>query len=115
MTNRKQVQFEPLRSVAFGSITGSYTALGSPLVYSARMMRLVNATDKDMFISDDGTNNKLYVPSNSFILYDFSTNRYEPDSSFYVAAGTQIYIKYAAAPGSGAFYLEAIYGVQTPI
>ena len=39
---------EPLRTVAFGSLTGSLAAIGSPLVNPARVMFVTNGTDANV-------------------------------------------------------------------
>lgn len=111
--NTKQAQFETLRSIANGSITGSFAVLGTPLLYSARILSIVNTCDQDMLFSTDGTNAMFIVPKTSYKIYDLGTNRLETDESFYFAAHTQFYIKYVSAPGSGSVYLEVIYGLNT--
>jgi hypothetical protein len=102
-----RVQFNPLGEVAFGSITGSYTAFGPPLPGHARIVVFTNATDKDVYVSVDGSTNNFRIASNSFKLFDFSTNRIQNDGLF-VQEGTQFYIKYASAPGSGSAWIEVI-------
>lgn len=103
------VQAENLRSVANGSITNSFTALGTPLAHRAVLMKFVNTTDKEMLISDDGTNSKMIVPAGTSSVYDWNANRLANSNIFAYAAGTQFYIKYVAAPSSGNFYIEAFY------
>lgn len=115
MLTRKQVQFEALRTLAGGSITGSYAALGVPTIYSARIIAVTNNTDGDVFISTDGTTNMMFVPKTSFRVYDFGSNRFQQDESFYIPAGTQFYVKQSSATSSGALYIELVYGVQSPI
>lgn len=105
-----QAKIDILRSVAFGSITGSYVAFGTPLGHQTRMLRFINDTDAAVFISTDGTNNMLYIPAGSFILYDVCTNREQAAPTFVFAVGTQFYIKYSTAPSKSSVYLECIYG-----
>ena len=102
-----RVQFNPIGVVAFGSITGSYTTFGAAMPGHARIVCFTNSTDKDILISADGTTDQLRLASNSFKLFDFSTNRVQDDGLF-VPEGTQFYIKYVAAPGSGAAWIEVI-------
>jgi hypothetical protein len=105
------VRFDTLRSVAFGDITNSYTALGSALTQNWRMFRVVNKTDADMLISFNASTNNLIVPANSFVLYDLSTNALNVQDSdwFVMQIGTQFSIKYVTAPTSGNVYVEGIY------
>jgi hypothetical protein len=102
-----RVQFNPIGTVVFGSITGSYTAFGAPMPGHARIIRIANDTNEDVLISADGTIDNLRVAANSFILFDFSTNRIQDDGLF-VAKGDQFYVKYVLAPSSGAVWIEVI-------
>src|SRR5271170_4158851 len=92
---------DPLRSVAFGSITASYTALGSSFAHPMRLFRIINNTNGDMLFSFDTVNDNIFVPAGSFVLYDLTTNREESITYFVFAIGTQLYIKYSTAPSSG--------------
>jgi hypothetical protein len=105
-----RVQVEVLRSVANGSITNSYVALGAPLVYPSRIISFINSTDAPMLISVDGTNNHLVVPTGSTRVFDLTANRRSHDDIFAFAAKTQFYIKYVSAPSTGTFYIETLYG-----
>jgi hypothetical protein len=102
--------FDILRTVAFGSITGSYLPLGTPFAHAVRLMAVNNTANTDMILSIDGVHDYLYLPAGTFKLYDVCTNR-ETACNFYIPIGTQWYVKYASAPASGAVYLECIYGV----
>jgi hypothetical protein len=102
-----RVEFNPLGTVAFGSITGSYTALGAPMPGHARIIRIANDTNQDVLISADGVTDHLRVSSNGFILFDFSTNRIQNDGLF-VQMGEQFYVKYVSAPNTGAVWIEVI-------
>jgi len=105
---------DAIRSVAFGSITGSYVALGTPFAYPARIICFTNTTNQDVFLSMDGTTNQVLVPAGSFKLFDITTNhRPVNHDDFCFAVGTQWYVKYAAAPSSGAVYIEVIYAQPT--
>lgn len=107
------VALETLRSVAQASITNAYLPIGTPITHNARAIRFINNTDGDLFISDDGTNNKYFVPKTSFVLYDFSSLSAGVSISYPLAyaTGTQFYVKYSSAPTTGSLYLEVIYGV----
>lgn len=102
-------KLDTLRSLAFGGISGSYAVIGTPLTNAANAFRIVNNTDGDVFASDDGVNNKLFVPAGSFVLYDLSSNKNVPGDALRLAALTQFYIKQSTAPSRGAVYLEVIY------
>lgn len=103
-----RVKFEEVREVAFGSITSNYTAVGSPLTDHARIIRLNNQTDVQVYISLDGSINHIRMAANSFLLLDFSANKIRDDGLF-ASVGTQFYIKEeAASAGSGSFWIEVI-------
>lgn len=108
-------RFDTLRSVAFGGISGAYAVLGSALTQNWREFRIVNATNGDLFISADGTNNNFFLPANSFVLWDLSTNAppISDTDTFVLAIGTQFYVKQSTAPTSGSVYLEGIYARRT--
>lgn len=101
---------DTLRSLAFGGISGSYAAVGSATSYPARLVCFTNNTDADMFFSDDGVNNKIFVAKGGFKLFDVTSNRDAYDSYMALRAGTQFYVKQSSAPSTGSVYIEVIYG-----
>ena len=111
MISAIRVTADTIRSVLFSSITNSYLALGLVFANQVRMMRIVNATDGDIFISLDGVNNHFFVPAGSFVLYDFTANKTTSSSTFVLPVGTQLYIKYSSAPSKLSVYAECIYAV----
>lgn len=104
-------RFDSIRSIAAASISGTYAAIGSPLTQNWREFRIVNKTDGDMFISADGTTDNFFLPANSFLLWDLSTNAPPVSSSdsFVLALKTQFYVKQSTAPTTGSLYIEGIY------
>lgn len=108
----KKVYFDTLRSLAFGSISGTYAAVGSALTVNPRIMCITNKTQGDMIFSVDSTNadGNLFVPAGTFKLFDLTANLVPgKDDNFVIAEGTQFYVKQVTAPTSGAVYLEFIY------
>ena len=105
-----QAKVDTLRTLAFGSITGSYVAVGGAFAYQARIICFTNTTNADVIFSMDGATDQLIVPAGSFKLFDITTNhRPVNQDDFCFSIGTQWYVKYAAAPGSGAVYIEVVY------
>jgi hypothetical protein len=104
-------RFDSLISLAAGSITASYTTLGSPLTQNWRIFKITNDTDGNMLISFNGTTDNIFVPAASFTLYDLSTNAppIAVTSNLVLALGTQFYIKYVSAPTTGSVYVEGVY------
>ncbi len=102
-------RFDALRSIAFGSITGSYLPIGTPFQHLVRIIKITNTTNTDMFISFDGTTDNDYVPAGGFVLYDITTNGYT-GTEFVQQLFTQIYVKYNTAPASGSVFVTGVFG-----
>lgn len=100
---------EPLRSAAFGDITGSLVALGSPLEHPARVLFFTNGTDATIYLSFTTANNQFALLAGSSLTLDVTTNK-SFDEGLYFVVGTQPYIAYATAPTSGSVYLSIVYG-----
>lgn len=105
----KRAKFETLRSIAFGSISGTYTAIGSALTNPARLIKITNLTDADMLISIDGINNHDVIPSLGFSLYDLASNRTNLSGSLDFQIGERFYVKQISAPTEGSVYLTVLY------
>jgi hypothetical protein len=102
---------DTLRTLAFGGISGTYAVVGAVLAHNWRIFRITNNTDGDLFISFDGTNNNIFVPAMSFVLYDLSTNAppISESDNLVLGIGTQFYAKQSTAPTSGAVWIEGLY------
>src|SRR5579864_2786085 len=94
---------DTLRSRDSSTFSGSYQTLGTPLPYNSRLIKFTNNSNQSVTISWDGINDHEFVPSNSFVLLDISTNR-ETANHFDVPANTQFYVKGTA--GVGSIYLS---------
>lgn len=108
----KKVYFDTLRSLAFGGISASYAAVGTPFDVNPRIICITNKTLGDMIFSvDDGNaDGNLFIAAGSFKLFDLTTNEVQgKDDSFVIAKGTQFYVKQVTAPVSGSVYIELIY------
>lgn len=107
-TNKAQV--DTLRTLAFGSIGATYAPVGSAFAFQARIICFTNTTNHDVIFSMDGSTDQLIVPAGSFKLFDITMNHRPVNmDDFCFAIGTQWYVKYVAAPGSGAVYIEVVY------
>ena len=95
MTTAFPARFDAIKSTAFGSITASYTALGTPITHIARILKIVNGTDTAMFFSFDGTTDNDYIPAGGFTLYDLDSNQLS------ISVNTQVSVKYETVPTSG--------------
>jgi len=112
----KKVYFDTLRSLAFGGISAIYAPVGTPLTVEARIICITNNTAGGMIFSTDNTNadGQLFLPAGTFKLFDLTANLVPgKDDNFVIAKGTQFYVKQAAAPTSGAVYIEIVYGTPS--
>lgn len=110
MSNSQSVSFEPLRSLAYGSISSSYTAIGTPTTHESRMYIIDNDTDGDLIFSFDGVTDQLFVAAGAFKLFDFNTNKFLVDQKWVLPINTQIYVRYSSAPAKNSVYVMALYG-----
>jgi len=104
--------FEPLRSLAFGGISGAYATVGGPLLHQVRAFCITNDTEGDMIFSLDNTvtEGHMFVAAGSYKLYDVQANmNTQFDDKYVLAKGEQFYVKQSTAPVSGAVYIEVLY------
>jgi hypothetical protein len=99
---------EVLRTLAFGSISGTYAGIGTPLLNPSRILYIVNTTDVLLTFSFDGINPHFVIPSGSYILIDITSNMTLTGGALNIAAGQRIYVE--GAPTLGAVYLSTFYG-----
>lgn len=113
-SNAGIARFDTLRSVAFGSIAASYTAVGSAFTHSVRTLKIVNLTDQPVLVSFDGTNDNDVLPMNSGEVYDFGANSVANVGNFEQPNNTTVYVKrQGSAPSSGSVYVVIIYGATS--
>lgn len=100
------INWEILRSLDSATLTGSYQALGTPLIHPSYKCKIVNNSTVLITISNDGINDKDVVPGASFVLYDEGTVG-QSGAFPAIPAGTQISVKGTA--GTGVIYLVSQY------
>lgn len=100
---------EVLRSLPSSGFSGSYQAIGTPLVYPSRILKFTNDTNVEVTVSWDGTNDHEVLPADSFLLIDIAANR-QISNIFCAAAGVQFYVNGASGMGNtGNFYISSYY------
>jgi hypothetical protein len=102
------VRVDALRQMAYTAVTNSFTPLGAAYTHNVRILKIINNTDADMYFSFDGTTINDFIPGGGFSLYDFTTNGV--GQLWVFELGTQVYVKYAAAPSKGLITISAVYG-----
>jgi hypothetical protein len=109
---KSQADIEPLRSLAFGSISGNYAAVGTAFEFPSRLICFTNDTEGNVIFSRDPllAAGELFVAAGSFKLFDMATN-HKPSNQddFVFEKGTQWYVKQLEAPVSGAVYIETVH------
>jgi len=99
-----------LRSLASGGISGTYAPVGTAFPAAVRLICITNNTDGDMIFTDDGINDKLFIPKGSFKLFDIGSNRTNNNTTYVIRQGTQFSVKQSTAPTTGSVYIEVILG-----
>lgn len=103
-----RAEFDNLRSLGFAGIGGAYATIGTPLADRAVVLVFKNATNGDVVVSDDGVNDKLFLPANSFNVFDIRTNA-PNNTNLIFPIGTQFYLKDGpTASTAGTFYIEVV-------
>lgn len=87
------IKWDNIREIAGSSLTTSYQPLGAVLLRDGLLNWFTNNTNGDIYLSDDGVNDKMKFPSGSGRAYDSKAN------DMFLKAGTQISIRFATAPG----------------
>lgn len=73
------MRIDTIRTLGFGAMSSNYAAIGTAATRPTRMVYVYNSTDVDVFISDNGVNDKFFIPTGSFLLLDLTTNRTRDD------------------------------------
>lgn len=106
-----RLTFEPVRSLDFSSISGSYMGIGSALANPARVLLVQNGTDASLMFSADGINDHFQLPAGGFLLLDITANK-TVSQGFYIAEGTSFYVREIGTPSMGTVYVTVIYGID---
>ena len=102
---------DPVRELAFGSISSSYMGVGSAFDKPIRLIVFQNFTDAGLMFSFDGINDHLPLPSNGYVVLDVTANKTRGEG-YYIAEGTRIYVKEIGTPSSNSVYVTAFYGEE---
>ena|SRR5258708_34214424 len=102
------VNIDTIRTLAYTGISGSYATVGSVFSFPVKLICFTNNTDGDMFFSDNGSNNQLFIAAGSFKLFDFTSNRNALQPVWALPKATQFYVKQSTSPSKGAVYIECL-------
>lgn len=101
---------EPLRSLAFGSISGTYAGIGTALDHRSSIIHFTNNTDALLTFSFDGVHDHFVLPAGSFLLLDITTNKTVNGGAMHISQGQRFYVK--GSPTTGSVYLSSFYGAN---
>ena len=102
---------DELREIAFGAIGLAFTAVGAVYTNPIRLLSIKNDTDADMYFSYDGVTVQEYIPAQTGMVLDFTSNS---GATVYplMASGTTIYVaQVLAAPTSGIVAVSAYHAI----
>lgn len=104
---------EAVRTLGFGSISGAYMGVGTPLENPSRIILIQNFADEAVMVSFDGLTDHLPVAASGFVLLDITANK-TVTQGFYIAEGTRFYVKELdTTPTSGSVYISSFYGIDS--
>lgn len=108
MNLSQRLTFEPLRTLAAASVTGTYTAIGSALQNPTRILYIGNLTDATLLFSVDGVHDHVELPTSGFILLDAAANQTHNQGAFF-PAGMTVYVKESGTPTTGSANVSTVY------
>ena len=104
-----RLRFDPVRTLGFASISGSYMGVGTSLDVPARQIFIQNLTDATLMFSFNGIDDHFPLPENGFFLNDITSNK-TSNQGFFLAEGERLYVKEVGTPTTGDVYFTVIYG-----
>lgn len=105
-----RIRYEPLRSLAFGGISGSYAAVGTIFANPVRILKITNLTDADLLISFDGVTDRDIIPASTIEVLDYGSNKADTGGQLDQSVGDRVYVKQASgAATGGSVYVTVIY------
>lgn len=106
----QRIRYEPLRSLAFGSIIGTYVGVGASFANPVRMLMIDNLSDSDLYISFDGVNDHAVIAAHSGKILDYASNRMAPADHLEQSVGERVYVKaISVLPTDGDVFVSVIY------
>ena len=108
-----RVRYEPLRSIAFGAISGVYASVGLPFSNPVRILKVTNLTNANILVSLNGIDDHDVVTANGFFLYDYASNKAQAAGLLEQPQGDRIYVKAeSGVPTLGNLYVTIVYASQ---
>lgn len=103
------MKFEAMRSLAHGSISGSFAIVGAATSPAIHQFIVSNDTDQTLIFSFDGINDHFVLLAGSQFVSDVNANK--SSNHLFMGAGDALYVRYGgSAPASGSVYFSTMYG-----
>jgi hypothetical protein len=108
--------FDPMRTVTAATIVagaGGFVTIGAVLANGARAFYILNDTDGTITFSIDGVNDHFLMITDSYILFDVSSNQ-SFSQGFFLPVNTQFWARQNVLPNptTGSVYLTILYGAD---
>lgn len=87
-----RAQWEPIRTLAFGSISGVFMGVGTEFENPIRNLIVQNFTDVTLDFSDDGVDTKFKLIPNSLFVWDITANK-SNETGYFLPERGRIYVK----------------------
>lgn len=107
---RNRVGAIALGSINTATFTGAYQLLYNGLPEACSLVRIINASNRDITISYDGVTDHDYLQDGDTAQYYFQANNQPRSHIALLAEGTRIYVKGTA--GTGYIYCAGYYAVK---
>ncbi len=102
-----------IRSLAFGSISGTYANIGTFLDHTVRQIMVTNTTDQLLMFSFNPTGttpDHFVVPASTSMIIDITANKTE-QPGWFIQKRTQMGVRdLGSAASSGTVYISAFFG-----
>lgn len=101
--------FEDLRSIAFGDISGSFADVGSVTTHRIRVILVSNATDGHVIVTWDDSKEMIPVLAGTAVVIDVSANRGKKSDDYVIPIGAQFAVKQITAPTNNSVYIACLH------
>ena len=98
------------KTIVAANIAAGYTAVGTVLTNAALTIIFTNATNADVQVSLDGTNDHFPMLARSAFIYDVASDAMM-DKGLFIGLGTQVWVKQIGVPTTGSFYVSYFHNV----
>jgi hypothetical protein len=113
LVSSSRIEYEPLRSIGFASLSGAYAGVGMPFANPVKILKVTNLTDAALLVSFDGVTDMDVVPAMGAYVYDYSTNKTDAAGLLEQPTGKRLYVKEELTAATvGTCYVTVIYASQ---